>query len=123
MKPIHLFTIALTILLTVALLSSSPTPDYVGIVEWIVDGDTIIMDNGVHVRLLDINTPELNTSEGVAARSFMINLVYNKTVSLFCDGYDKYDRWLCTVVLDGINVGSVLVARGLARYWVNYSTT
>ena len=97
---------------------TSPTTDYVGVVEWVIDGDTIIVD-GIHIRLLDIDTPELDTSEGVDALYFMIDLVYDKEVSLFCDGWDKYDRWLCIVRIDGVNMGDLLLDDGYARVWID----
>ena len=97
---------------------TSPTPDYVGVVEWVIDGDTIIVD-GIHIRLLDIDTPELDTSEGVDALYFMIDLVYDKEVDLFCDGWDKYDRWLCIVRIDGVNMGDLLLDDGYARVWID----
>lgn len=102
--------------------SPSPTPDYVGVVEWVIDGDTIVVDS-IHIRLIDIDTPELDTADGIDARSFMIALVYDQPVSLFCDGYDKYDRWLCIVHIDGISASSALLDAGLARMWVNYPST
>ena len=108
------------ILVTLAsdLSSPSPTPDYIGVVDYIIDGDTIIVDS-IHIRLLDIDTPELPTPEGVVARSFMIDLVYDSEVSLYCDGYDKYDRWLCIIELDGVNVSDTLLKADLARVWVD----
>ena len=97
--------------------SPSPTPDYVGVVEWVIDGDTIVVD-GITIRLLDIDTPELPTPAGVVAHSFMIDLVYDAEVFLFCDGWDKYDRWLCIVHVDGINVSDALLDTNLARVWI-----
>ena len=108
------------ILVTLAsdLSSPSPTPDYVGVVDYVIDGDTIIVDS-IHIRLLDIETPELSEPGGSQALYFMIDLVYDKTVSLFCDSYDKYDRWLCIIELDGVNVGDTLLKADLARVWVD----
>jgi endonuclease YncB( thermonuclease family) len=107
----------LTIFITIgACSSSSVTPDYVGTVTWVIDGDTIIV-NDVHVRLLSIDTPELNEPGGSQAASFMIDLLYGQDVLLFCDGWDRYDRLLCDVHLNGHDVGDILVDEGLARVW------
>ena len=112
----RLLTIFITFTLLSLACSPSPTPDYVGVVEWVIDGDTIIVD-GIHIRLIDIDTPELGEPGGSEALYFMIDLVYDSSVNLFCDGYDKYDRWLCRVELNSVNVGRELVSHGLARVW------
>ena len=113
------FTILLAISLTLGACTPSATPDYVGVVEWVIDGDTIIV-NGVHVRLLGVDTPELGEPGGSQAKSFMIDLIYYQQVYLFCDGWDKYDRLLCDVSVNGVDVGDTLVREGLARVWVEY---
>jgi len=110
-----LFILTIIIIISTTI-PSSPTPDYVGVVEWVIDGDTIIVDS-IRIRLLDVNAPELDTSEGVNALYYMINLVYGREVSLFCDGWDKYDRWLCIVWVDGINTSDALISSGHARVW------
>ena len=117
-------SIIVAIIVTILLISSalSPSPDYVGVVEYVIDGDTIIVDN-IHIRLLDIDTPELGEPGGSEALYFMIDLVYDSEVSLFCDSWDKYDRWLCRVELNSIDIGRELVSHGLARVWVDYSSS
>ncbi len=108
--------ILLAISLTLGACSSSVTPDYVGTVDWVIDGDTIIV-NDVIVRLLGVDTPELGEPGGSQAHSFMIDLLYDEHVELFCDGLDKYDRLLCDVHLNGHDVGKTLLREGLAQVW------
>lgn len=100
-------------------------------VDRVVDGDTlaVTLDLGFHilhrqtVRLLDVDTPELPTPEGVAAKQFVINwieqhspdgTVYVKTYS--GRGRDKYGRYLCRVWgSDGDVLNTSLVLAGHAK--------
>ena len=49
----------------------------------------------------------------------MIDLLFDERVDLFCDGWDKYDRLLCDVSINGVDAGLLLVRKGLARVWVD----
>ena len=113
-------TLFLLTLLTLGACAPSPVPDYVGTVDWVIDGDTIIV-NSVRVRLLGVDTPELGEPGGSEAKSFVINLLYDEHVDLFCDGWDRYDRMLCDVSINGVDIGALLVSKGLAKVWVNAS--
>ncbi len=119
---IRILIVIIGIAIVISYLSPSPTPNHSGVVEWVIDGDTIIVD-GMTIRLIGINTPELPSPAGESAKWYLINLVFNKRVDLICDGYDKYDRWLCDVMLGDVNIGDVLVNQGLARVWVDYGTS
>jgi endonuclease YncB( thermonuclease family) len=78
---------------------SLDTPDCVGVVSWVVDGDTIYVDScsDVSIRFLDVNAPELDTPAGVEAKWELIDRMYGEVVELYCDGYGYYGRWLCVV--------------------------
>ena len=93
-------------------------PDWIGEVEYVIDGDTIIVDS-LHIRLVDIDAPELGTPWGEDALWFMHALVYGEVVELFCDGVDVYDRWLCRVEVGGSDVGGRMVGAGHAAVWVD----
>ena len=110
--------VLIAISITLGACSPSSTPDYVGTVDWVTDGDTIIV-NDVIVRLLGVDTPELDTIEGIIARDFMIDLLFDERVDLFCDGWDRYNRLLCHVHMNGRDVGDLLVSLRLARVWVD----
>ncbi len=85
-------------------------------VDWVVDGDTLIV-NDTRVRIANIDAPELGSSWGESAKRTMIDVAYGKEVHLDCNGRDKYDRLLCHVFIDGVDLGEYMVARGLAREW------
>jgi len=84
--------------------------DCKAIVTKVVDGDTIYVysEEGFKagetfkVRLADIDAPELNTPEGLAARSALSSLIDGKEVILDVDDlyiYDKYSRVVAVVYL------------------------
>ena len=100
-------------------------------VERVVDGDTLLLSNGVRVRLMGIDTPETvkpnsevepfgpeasaYTKEAVARSG---NQVY---IRQDCDRFDKYGRNLAFVYLgesdnaDAVFLNEELVRAGLAK--------
>lgn len=63
------------------------------IVSRAIDGDTLELEDGRHVRLLNINTPEKNEQGSKEARAFLSTLE-NKSVELEITGTEKYGRLL-----------------------------
>src|SRR3989344_2573578 len=88
-----------------------------GIVERVIDGDTIVLDNEEHVRLLGIKTPEKNEKYYPEAKDFLEKEVLNKTVKIVLgrEKKDLYDRTLGYIFLNGENVNLEIVERGLAN--------
>jgi len=90
----------------------------------VIDGDTIVIDNKNHIRLVGVNTPELHpTPEPGAfeAKQFMEDQCLGKKVGLDVDDAkpkDKYDRTLAVVYIDNggswANINAELLHRGLA---------
>lgn len=105
-------------------------------VKRVVDGDTLLLENGERVRLIGIDTPEMHESEklnrdsrrsgedisaikrlGRRSYEFTKRLVEAKQVSLEFDveKYDKYKRLLAYVYLkDGTFVNAEIVKQGYA---------
>lgn len=92
-------------------------------VKSVYDGDTIILGNNQRVRLLGVNTPEIESRHrpgepgGLAARAWLQNQVRNRQVYLEYDQEkkDKYDRQLAHVFLpDGTHLNLELIKQGLA---------
>lgn len=87
----------------------------------VVDGDTftcMLDDKEVKVRLIGVNTPEINTPNGVIASNYTKGLLAGKTVTLEFDKdrYDKYDRTLAYVYLeDGTMLNELLLENGYAE--------
>ena len=106
------------------------------LVKRVVDGDTLMLENGERVRLIGIDTPEMHESNklyrdsqrtrqdittiqklGRKAYEFTKNLVEGKRISLEFDveRYDKYSRILAYVYLkDGTFVNAKIVEEGYA---------
>ncbi len=89
----------------------------------VIDGDTIVVKSLGPVRLIGIDTPEMNYDFGVPqpfaeeAREFCRRLVLRKTVSLEFDEVkrDKYGRALAYVFVGDAFVNAELVKAGLAK--------
>ncbi len=106
------------------------------LVKRVVDGDTLVLENGERVRLIGIDTPEMHESNklrrdsqrteqdittiqklGRKSYEFTKGLVEGKRVSLEFDveRYDRYKRLLVYVYLkDGTFVNAEIVKQGYA---------
>jgi endonuclease YncB( thermonuclease family) len=96
----------------------------------VVDGDTIAI-GGERIRLSGIDAPEINQTClddkglpwrcGTVARDRLIQHIGSRPVSCPTSGKDVYGRWLASCSVDG-DLGTWLVAEGLALAFVRYST-
>jgi endonuclease YncB( thermonuclease family) len=94
-------------------------------VQYAYDGDTLQLRDGRKVRLIGINTPELERKNkaaepfAIAAKNALKALFYkNKTISLRYgeEKKDHYGRFLAHGFLtDGQNIQTILLNQGLAR--------
>ncbi|MGB9712239.1 MAG: thermonuclease family protein [Dissulfurimicrobium sp.] len=93
-------------------------------VRYVIDGDTIVLDNGEHVRYKGVNAPEIRHDDmeaepfGYEALRRNRDLVQGKTVRLVIDRAeerDRHQRLIAQIFLpDGRCVQDVLVSEGLA---------
>jgi micrococcal nuclease len=92
----------------------------VAVVDSVRDGDTILLDDGRRVRLVQVDAPELGVEchGDAAARELERLLPEGTTVRLErdprLDDRDRHDRLLRYVEADGHNVGVELVRAGAA---------
>ncbi len=88
------------------------------IIEGVVDGDTVKVNN-TSIRLLGINTPERGEIYYEEAKEVLKELVLNKTVYLEYgkERYDKYNRVLAYVFLENEDINIKLIEEGLANYY------
>ena len=86
------------------------------IVTKVIDGDTVVVEGGYHLRLLGIDTDENGYPCYTAAKLRLEELVLNKKVELEKDqtDIDQYGRCLRYIFLNGENINLKLVEEGLA---------
>ena len=88
----------------------------------VIDGDTVVSASGKRIRLLGIDSPEINWEQGGAeffgweARDYLIEQLLNKNVNLEydIDKKDDYGRSLAYIFLDGENFNLKLLEQGYA---------
>lgn len=91
----------------------------------VIDGDTLWLevDLGFDVRRKDsfrlygVDTPELPTPEGVAAREFLIEELTKGElrITTIKDRREKYGRYLAVLWIDGENINVRLIEAGHAQ--------
>ena len=88
------------------------------VVESVTDGDTFRCTGGRRVRLLTIDTPEMDQAPfGTAARAKLVELLpvgSSATLELDVQREDQYGRTLAYVRRPGVLVNRVLVRSGMA---------
>jgi micrococcal nuclease len=90
----------------------------------VIDGDTIVLEGGKHVRLIGIDTPELRPRNGEGVQCFSgeaaqrtVELTFQKEVRLERDKSetDRYGRLLRYVYVGDIFINKTLVEEGFAK--------
>lgn len=86
-------------------------------VKRVVDGDTVVLENGSIVRYVGITAPENNEPFEKESTDENKKLVEGKAVTLEYDNYkgDKFGRILAYLVIDGKNISVELARKGLAQ--------
>jgi micrococcal nuclease len=117
-RPIRFVHAALlaAIVLIPASASAMLSGDY--FVREVIDGDTIVLDNGEKVRYVGLDTPEADEPLYIDAKARNAVLVQGRHVSVLVCGAeprDKYGRVLAWVTSGGVPVNETLVKEGLAR--------
>lgn len=98
-------------------------------VERVVDGDTLLLENGARVRLIGVDCPESVKPDhpveawGPEAAEFTRRFIGGREVRLEFDDerVDKYDRFLAYVYVDDRMLNDALVRAGLARATLHYN--
>ena len=105
------------VLLIVAIFGCIPQPSPELICINVIDGDTIEITDGIRVRYIGINTPEVDEPWGDEATEANKGLVEGKQIRLEYDveTKDRYDRTLAYVYADDTFVNAELVRLGLAE--------
>ncbi|MDD3352941.1 thermonuclease family protein [Zoogloea sp.] len=95
-----------------------------GQVVAVADGDTLtLLDrrySQYKIRLLGIDAPERAQAFGRVSREHLARRTMGKEVTARCLKRDRYQRWLCRIELDGVDVNQAQVAAGLAWHYRAY---
>jgi micrococcal nuclease len=92
----------------------------------VIDGDSLVLEGGLQVRVLGIDAPEMGKNGhppdflAYKARQFLADLTLGKLVRCEYDRlrYDHYGRLLAYLFLpDGTFINAALVRQGLARVY------
>jgi micrococcal nuclease len=89
-----------------------------GLCYHVVDGDTIDVEGVGRIRLVGINTPEIDQTGYQESKDFVSSMSLGKNVSLDIDDakhYDKYGRVLAVVYIGDVNLNQELLKRGYAE--------
>jgi micrococcal nuclease len=94
------------------------------VVERVIDGDTLVCTGGMRVRLLLIDTPEMDQGEyGAAARAALQALLPARTVarmSYDLERLDRYGRTLAYLYLPDGRMANVEMARAGYAVAISY---
>ncbi len=96
---------------------SNPCGPTEAVVDFVVDGDTVQLEDGQRVRYILVDTPETSPPVecyGEEAKSYNTQLVEGESIHLEYDAEcrDRYDRLLAYVYVGGVEVNRRLVERG-----------
>jgi endonuclease YncB( thermonuclease family) len=102
----------------VAITSICNAGEFTGVVNRVIDGDTMIV-SGLHVRLSEIDAPEHDQPYG---RSSLMHLksLCNNTARIVYKHKDKYGRIIGDVYCNGVNANYYQVKSGMAWAYDRY---
>jgi len=109
------FSILLILANLLLLLSCQQQSDKAKVIQ-VIDGDTIIIQGGYHVRYIGIDAPEKDEFSYLGAKQLNQELVEGKKIRLEKDvsDKDKYGRLLYYIFVDETFVNAELVRLGYA---------
>lgn len=121
MNKLHLIIVFILVMASAYLINSSiPQQHQQSFVTKVVDGDTIVVEGGQRIRLLNMDTREKGQNCYQEAKDRMQQLVLLKNITLERDKEDKdrYGRLLRYVYADGEMVNLEMVKEGLAVVYI-----
>ena len=99
--------------------------NFKGKVVSVSDGDTLVVlgenNKQYKVRLSEIDAPEKSQAFGQASKNSLSEMAYKRYAVASCSGKDQYDRYICKVTVDGLEVNKTQVSRGYAWVYKQYS--
>lgn len=94
------------------------------IVLQVLDGDTVVLDTGDHVRLDEIDAPESTQAYGKESKCYLESLCLMQDVIVHQSGVDQYGRILARLerTADGVDINEEMVAAGWAWWYEQFSS-
>lgn len=90
----------------------------------VIDGDTVELKNGLRVRLININTPEVGECFASEATQLLSNLTLGRKIRLESDKdtLDRFGRRLGYIFLatDGTFVNQTLLEEGAGEFFLDF---
>ena len=96
--------------------STRPTNDYSIKVIEVLDGDTILLDGKVRLRLRHIDAPEPEFCLGQESKNYLEELVKGKDITIKEYIIDQYNRPMALVYLGKELINQTMLESGLVRY-------
>lgn len=113
-----------SLILALFLLSWTPVVHRTYTVKRIIDGDTIVLSNGSHIRLAEIDAPEKSQPFGDSSKIFTVNYLLGKEIRLVKKGKDRYGRTLGKIYLmDGTYFNELSVRKGFSWFVPAFSSS
>ena len=113
-------------LLLLFILHSAQAEILTGRVVRVTDGDTIVIldaDKVQHkIRLTGIDAPERGQAFGTKSKEYLSDLVAGKSVVVDYSKYDRYQRILGKVLVNGEDVNLEQVEAGMAWHYKKYQS-
>ena len=111
----HKISVIHILLFLLLFLACQGAPDTAKVIQ-VIDGDTIVIEGGYHVRYIGINAPEENEPYYSESTHKNKMLVENKIIKLQKDitDKDKYGRLLRYIYVDNTLVNAEMVKHGYA---------
>jgi len=89
----------------------------------VIDGDTVVIRDTkglIKIRLADIDAPEKDQTFGMASKQSLSDMVLGKRVQVNSRAVDKYGRMVASLSVNGLDVNTEQIRRGMAWEYSNY---
>ncbi len=88
--------------------------------DYVIDGDTIVAD-GIKIRLWGIDAPEKKSIYFLPSKMLLEVILSDRTLTCKFIEKDRYKRHVMHCLIDGRDIGSMMVQVGMARDYSKYS--
>lgn len=109
------FLLGISVLLNVYLWQKPTTGEGIKVLA-VLDGDTVVLDGQVRMRLRHVDAPELENCGGKEAKDLLISLLEGKSVRIKEEVMDTYGRPLALLSVDNTLINQTMIESGWVRY-------